>query len=277
MPNLIKGTFHFHSTYSHDGKNSLREIADSLMAQGFSFCLMTEHFEDFDAAKFDRYVAEANEVSKATGFILIPGVEVDITGLHTIVFPARSFEEVATRDWTAENSQWPIFKVLAHPSKYPFELLRTHLEKYNVDAIELWNQQADSRYMPPLTFLAELKGQVRRHGIRGFFGTDLHSTRLSVANAISFNSEGPLTAESILSALMQGDFTATNLPTGIEFKNGSAGTDLDTWIQSVTTRPYNSAKLRMRARRGLRWLYKLLPREAQHSLNDFKNFVRNKV
>src|SRR5258705_8671925 len=117
MQNLIQGTFHFHSTYSHDGRNTLREIASSLREKGFSFCLMTEHFEDFDAPKFNRYVAEANEVTKSTGFIFIPGVEVDISGLHTIVFPVHDYDEISKMEWAEVETNRRVCKVLAHPSK----------------------------------------------------------------------------------------------------------------------------------------------------------------
>jgi len=48
MRDSIDGAFHFHSTYSHDGKNTLSEIASTLSEAGLSFCVMTEHFEDLD-------------------------------------------------------------------------------------------------------------------------------------------------------------------------------------------------------------------------------------
>src|ERR1019366_7912316 len=72
MQELIQGTFHFHSTSYHDGRNTLREVAHALRERGFSFCVMTEHFEDFDEAKFDRYIAELESCTQSTGFILCP-------------------------------------------------------------------------------------------------------------------------------------------------------------------------------------------------------------
>ena len=49
---------------------------------------MTEHFEDFDAATLDRYLRSAGD--DTTGFVVIPGIEVHLSGLDTIVFPVRT-------------------------------------------------------------------------------------------------------------------------------------------------------------------------------------------
>jgi hypothetical protein len=277
MHTSIQGTFHFHSTYSHDGKNTLGEIAASLKAKGFSFCLMTEHFEDLSVTTFNRYIQEANGVTEATGFILVPGIEVDLSGLHTIIFNVHDYDEISQMAWAPDRCSRLPFKILAHPSKYPFERVQAHMEKYNINGLELWNQQADSVYLPPLKFLNLLKTHVGRNEIIGFFGCDLHDTHLSVANILSLQSQSPPTAEAILTALLRGDFVAMNLPTGIEFRNGPGGTDLASWIEEVTSKPYYQAKLRMGTRQILRWLYKSLPRGAQRFLNNTKNYLRNKI
>src|SRR5262245_19573668 len=148
MRNDLQGTIHFHSTYSHDGRSTLREIALTLKERGLAFCLMTEHFEDFDAAKFSRYVQEAEAVTRETGFMLIPATEVDLSGLHTIVFPVQEYADVVRLANGHNNGPNRMFKLLAHPTKYPFELVLKHLEKYDIDGIELWNQEADGRYLP---------------------------------------------------------------------------------------------------------------------------------
>lgn len=66
MGNFLQGTFQFHSTYSHNGRSTLREMESTLQRSGFSFCVMTVHFADFDVPKLDRYIREWNEVSKLT-------------------------------------------------------------------------------------------------------------------------------------------------------------------------------------------------------------------
>jgi len=164
MP-VSKGTFHFHSTYSHDGRSTLDEIARTLQDRGFKFCVMTEHFEDFDSSKFDRYLHETRRTSEKCGFTLLPGVEINLSGLDTIIFPARSYEEIFLLATEGKEPEEPLFKVLAHASKYPFEAITRHLNAYKIDGLEIWNQQADGSYRPPFPLLNFLKGgaQVDRY------------------------------------------------------------------------------------------------------------------
>jgi len=273
---VIQGTFHFHSTYSHDGKNTLSETVSSLNALGFSFCVMTEHFEDFDAPKLERYVREAHELTDRTGFLVIPGVEVDLSGLHTIVFPVTEYAEIA-RFAQGQDTDFPLFKILAHPSKYSFEKVARHVEKYHINGVELWNQQADGRYTPPLAFLALLKGQPWRNRCRYFFGCDLHNSRFAPSNVISIQAGIPLASEAVVSALTEGNFIARNVPTGIEYSNGSDRTDFDAWLQAVSRKSNYRGKILRGVRSCLKSIYRMLPRDVRHSLNDFKNFVRDKV
>lgn len=277
MPALIDGTFHFHSTYSHDGRNTLPEIASTLSGRGLKFCIMTEHFEDFDPPKFDRYVQEMDAVSRSSGFFLIPGIEVNLAGLDTIMFPVRDYNEIAQRAPDGKEGQPPMFKVLAHASKYSFEAVATHLAKYDIDGVEIWNQQADGSHIPPIALLESIKKQSWRRQYRYFFGCDLHSTNLTVANVLSVPALSGQTSEAIIHALSTGAFVSRNIPTGIEYRNGLDPTDFDVWLQELLRRPYYRGKLLRGLRRCLKSVYQRLPRDTQHSLNHIKNFVRNKV
>ena len=53
MQETIQGTFHFHSTYSHDGRSTLSEIASALRTAGMAFCVLTDHFDPCDGAGID--------------------------------------------------------------------------------------------------------------------------------------------------------------------------------------------------------------------------------
>jgi hypothetical protein len=277
MPELIDGTFHFHSTYSHDGKNCLQEIASSLSARGLRFCIMTEHFEDFDAPTFDRYLEEINTVSGNTGFLLIPGIEVNLSGLDTIIFPVQGYEEIARLVSEGRDGQRRMFKVLAHASKYKFEAIARHLRNYKIDGVEIWNQQADGSHIPPLGLFEWVKSQSWGSQYRYFFGCDLHNVNLTVANVLSVPRLNSQNEEAIVNSLIHGDFLSRSLPTGIEYRNGSEATDFDAWLRTLRRRRYYWGELLQSARRCLKVVYKMLPRDAQHSLNDIKNFVRNKV
>lgn len=277
MQQFIRGAFHFHSTYSHDGRSTLLEIASSLGRQGLCFCVMTEHFEDLDAPKFDRYVREADAITKSGGFVLIPGVEVNLSGLDTIVFPVREYGEISRMRWAGDEADDRVLKVLAHPSKYPFGLVHAHLERYKINGLELWNQEADGKYIPPLSFLALLRTEPQRSQLRYLFGCDLHSASLTVANIVSLAAPHEQTAAGIVRALAGGSFVTRNIATGIEYHNGSQAGGFDAWAEAVLGRPYFGARLRRSARRCLRSCYKMLSPRAQRSLNDIKNFIRNKV
>jgi hypothetical protein len=276
MPDY-KGTFHFHSTHSHDGRSSLPEIARTLKGRGFKFCIMTEHFEDFDALKLDRYIRETKTISESYGFLLLPGVEVNLSGLDTIVFPVREYEEIAQLASQGKDSQRPMFKVLAHASKYPFDAIGRHLKTYKIDGVEIWNQQVDGSHIPPFRLLEFLKSQPWRGDYRYFFGCDLHDVKLTVANVLSVSAKDGQTSDAIVRALISGDFVSESLPTGIEYRNGSETTDFDSWLAAVEQRSYHRGELLQGVRRCLKSVYKILPRGTQHSLNDIKNFVRNKV
>jgi len=277
MRESIQGTFHFHSTYSHDGRSSLGEIASTLKRRGFSFCIMTEHFEDFDAPKFGSYVQECGEVSRSSEFLLIPGMEVDLSGLHTIVFPVSNYEEIASISSEGKNNQRHLFKVLAHPSKYSSAAVAQHLDRYAIDGIELWNQQADGSHIPPMRFLETLKSRPRRNDYRYFFGCDIHNVRLTVANTISVSTAIPPTVGAISQALVQGAFVSRNLSTGIEYRNGVDPGDFDLWLRTLLERSYVRGRVLRTVRNSLKFFYRRLPPNVQHSLNDVKNFVRNKV
>lgn len=277
MQKLIRGAFHFHSKYSHDGRSTLQEIASALSERGFSFCVMTEHFEDFDAAKLDRYVQELKEVSESSGFLFIPGIEVHLSGLDTIIFPVRDYSQIAQFVSEGKDSQPSLVKVLAHPSKYLFEDVVSHLAKHHLDGIELWNQQADGRHMPPVDFLESLNAYPGRNRYRYYFGCDLHSANLTVANVLLLSSLNCGTTESVTKALIDGDFVSRNETTGIELRNGSEGIDFGAWLEAVSDESYSRAKLLRSVRHCLKTIYRVLPKHAQDSLNDFKNFVRNMV
>ena len=155
MKETIQGTFHFHSTYSHDGRSTLSEIASALRTAGMAFCVLTDHFEDFSAPKFNEYLRETREDTEKSGFLLIPGIEVNLSGLDTILFPVRDYDEIAQFASDGTGSANRLCKVLAHASKYPFEKVVKHLQQYQIQGVEIWNQQADGCHIPPFKLLDE--------------------------------------------------------------------------------------------------------------------------
>jgi len=275
----LYGTVHFHSTYSHDGRSTLDDIARTLSRRGLAFCIMTEHFEDLSPRDFDRYVAEARRISDTTGFLLIPGVEADVSGLHTMLFPVQDYSETVRVSEGSDEARGRMLRILAHPSKYDDVMILKHLEQHAVDGIELWNQQADGRYLPPVRALELFKSHPGRSTFRYYFGCDIHDVHLSVSNVLQvLLPEGRVeTVDAVVEQLRRGYFTSRNLHSGVEFQNGSPLTDFDLWVQGVQkTAAYSARGLRM-LRQTLRACYKALPRDMQRSLNTVKNYVRNTV
>jgi PHP domain-containing protein len=277
MQQVVRGTFHFHSKYSHDGRSTLNEIASALRSRGFSFCIMTEHFEDFDREKFKRYIDEVDALNRSGDFLFIPGVEVNLTGLDTILFPARNFEACVQFASTGKDGDKSMFKVLAHASKYSFADTLRHLQTYDIDGIELWNQQADGRYLPPFALLKAFQSHPRRNEFCYLFGCDLHDADLAVSNVITLQKPIDWTPEALMRQIIQKDFVVSNLCTGVDYVNGPSKGQFDRWLDGALKRSYARGKCLAVARRLMKAFYKMLPRRAQHSINDFKNFVRNHV
>lgn len=277
MDKMIHGTFHFHSTFSHDGLSSLDEIASTLRRRGFSFCVMTEHFEDFDPPKFQHYLEEINRVNGKGDFVLVPGVEVNLSGIDTIIFPAKDYESCAGfsgRKMGDDNAQ---FSVVAHPSKYRFDAVAAHLARYNITGFEMWNQQADGSHIPPVEMLRMLRGHSGRAGYRYFFGCDLHDVKLTVSNYLSIPRSVPMNVEAIAAEVARGTCRASNSRTGVSYCNGPATQELDQWIGTVIGGSYFKGRVLRCVRRPLRGIYRILPRGVTRVLNNFKNYVRNKV
>ena len=92
------GIVHVHSDYSHDGRDSLEELQAFASARGITFVGLTEHAEDFDAARFDQYREHCGRAS-ADGVRLIPGLEFrfeGFPGLHLLALGLRAWIEPRT-------------------------------------------------------------------------------------------------------------------------------------------------------------------------------------
>lgn len=273
----MRGTFHFHSNYSHDGRNELKAIESSLRAQGYSFCIMTEHFEDFDAEKFDRYLQEVGAINRQPGFLLIPGMEIKLSGIDTIVFPAPDYEACGRFARDGSLTAAGVMTVVAHPSKYSYKQVVRHLDRFKIEGIELWNQQADGGHMPPFAFINSLSTEPWRARYTYLFGCDLHDISLTVANVLTLPETVPLEAGRIVAEIRAGRFVSTNLRTGIEHRNSPEPAAFDRWWGQVRSRSYGKARFLKGVRRTLKVMYDGLPRPVRRSLNHFKNRVRNKI
>ena len=67
-----EGVFHVHSSFSHDGKKSLRELSCYLKERGIHFCILADHFEDFNEKTFNDYLVQIREITSTGKFLFIP-------------------------------------------------------------------------------------------------------------------------------------------------------------------------------------------------------------
>jgi hypothetical protein len=100
---------------------------------------------------------------------------------------------------------------------------------------------------------------------------------LKVTNMLSIERPGAMTAAAIVDVFRRGQFLSRNTTTGVEFRNGAEPADLSAWLTTVRRKSYLRGRVMRAIRRTLRLVYRTLPRDTQHSLNDFKNAVRNRV
>lgn len=173
------GIVHVHSSYSHDGRDTLEKLRDASHARGIGFIGLTDHAEDFDGGVFERYVAHCRALS-SPALRLIPGLEfrfAGFPGLHLLAFGLTRFIEPATpRDFIRLTRDTSGFTMVAHPVLPDYEVPDEVTAA--IDALEVWNAAYNTRYLPDPRAI-RLLGQMRRQRpeIVGVAGLDQHDSR----------------------------------------------------------------------------------------------------
>ena len=175
----VYGAIHMHSDYSHDGRDSLESLRESCMARGMSFVGMTDHAEDLVPEEFEEYGQRCAELSEP-GFTMIPGLEFRFAGLRGVHLLA-----LGLREWIAPTTPAEFFEqaraaarmtVLAHPVLARYEIPDVVLEQ--VDAIEVWNGNYNTRYLPdPRSIRLVHEVRRRRPELVATVGLDQHDSR----------------------------------------------------------------------------------------------------
>jgi hypothetical protein len=274
---VYRGVIHLHSAYSHDGRDSIPDLARTLSGNGFDFCILTDHFEDFDARAFDRYHAEIAAVNEDGDFVVVPAIEAEFENVHVIFVPVGSFAEiqgiVAARDLSGSEA----VKLLVHPAKYDIETTITFLRDHEFDGVELWNQIADGKYSPPRDHLRALLSRIRPD-LRGhFFGGDIHNCRHTVANYLTIPADGPLTTDHVIDALRRRRYVSHNRQTGLSVSAEQTAGELVAWLDAAARARSPRAALIAGIARVLKGIYHLLPRRVQKRVNSFKNSVKSRL
>lgn len=143
------GVVHLHTEYSHDGRDSIADLAVWARELGLQFVAITDHAEDLDEADWDELVDDCARHSSAD-LILFPGLEFrfqGFTGVHLLACGLQRFISPATPEefirLTADNAALTIG---AHPIIWrrscPNDVLAA------LDAVEVWNGAYNTRYLP---------------------------------------------------------------------------------------------------------------------------------
>jgi len=166
----VKGVSHIHSTYSYDGRLTLRELKKFFLKRGFQFLLLTEHIEKLDRKKIDSLIKECTNLSDEN-FVFVPGIEIDKYKL--IILGIRKAIEFRSPEEFIEKiiKQRPLF-VLAHPILIKKEIP----EKYSnlVEGCEIWNLKYDSPIIPRTSSLNLIKKLNMTKKVFGILGLDFH-------------------------------------------------------------------------------------------------------
>jgi hypothetical protein len=173
------GVLHVHSDYSHDGRDSLESVREFALERGISFVGMTDHAEDLDRARFQRYVEHCGALSDDR-VVLIPGLEFRFAG-----FPGLHLLALGLRQWIAPPRPEVLIEtarmvaaltVLAHPVLTEYRVPESVLD--GINAIEVWNANYNTRYLPDPRAIRLLHlARRRRRELVGVVGLDQHDRR----------------------------------------------------------------------------------------------------
>lgn len=266
----LKGIFHVHSNFSHDGKNSLDEIVKTCKKKGLDFCVLTDHYEDFNKATFNEYLREIGRINSRKDFFLIPGIEISFGDIHIITFPLEDYLNIENKiiiDYLREQS---LFTVVAHPSKNDFEKLGKII-KY-VNGFELWSQRADGNYFPTLKFVKKVKrNNIFLKKIK-FFGLDLHDIKDPINNVLEVNiTNSNAEMGLIIDSLKKGNFNNINLKTNLSIRGNDTNFDL---LEDIPISNCMRGMLIRLLRNTMRIFYIPLGKYKFKSIENAKNFVK---
>lgn len=172
------GAVHVHTAYSHDGRDTLEQLAEWARERGIAFVGLTDHAEDLDAGMWEEYVAHCADVSDDRTR-LIPGLEFRFkgyTGLHLLAFGlTRWIEPTTPGEFAAMTRTAARFTAVAHPVlakwRVPDEVRAV------VDAVEVWNASYNTRYLPDPRAIALLREiRATRPAVVAIAGLDQHDS-----------------------------------------------------------------------------------------------------
>ncbi len=203
----LTGAVHVHSAYSHDGHDPLDRVRDYAVAAGIRFIAMTDHAEDFDAARFAEYVEACRALSDER-VTIIPGLEFRFArhrGLHLLACGLDQWLQPPTLEAFAENvADAAHLTILAHPVLTAYRIPPVVYDC--IDAVEVWNASYNTRYLPDPRAISLLRAVRRqRPAVVAVAGLDQHDASNDRRTRVVLDDERDLADP--LVAIRDGRFT----------------------------------------------------------------------
>jgi len=200
---LLKGIVHVHSTYSHDGKLTIEEIANICRKHEYDFAIITEHTESMNERKVKELVKECKQNSDEK-LILIPGIELATKeDIHILGIGVKKFSDEKKIEKVIEFiHKSKGIAVLAHPHKYK-KLPKNKFEK--LDGIEIWNFEYEgiTPRMSNIKLFKELKKKNKK--LFAYSGLDFHRM-FHDRDILTFVKTKSFSEKEILTVLKKGEF-----------------------------------------------------------------------
>lgn len=168
----VRGLFHIHTTYSHDGHLEPAVIRERTLGFGCAFAVVCDHAEDLGPALYRRLVEACARTSDGA-FLLVPGLEYAFGTVHLLGIGAD-------RQVGAENPAACLeavreaggMTVWAHPR---LSDLRRHERWDLLDGIEVWSARYGTKYAPSARLCRAVR-TLRERGasLSAYPGLDAH-------------------------------------------------------------------------------------------------------
>jgi predicted metal-dependent phosphoesterase TrpH len=204
----IRLASHIHSSWSDDSSWTLPRLVVQLRRAGFQGALISDHDRTMTDDRWQRAQQECAAVGRATGFLLVPGVEYQDPDhvTHVPVFGAAPFygRSPDTGDLLRAAHTDGAATVFAHPAR------RDAWERFNaawapnLSGIEVWNRKYDG--ITPNTWAVRT---ATTYGLNSFVSLDFHGRRQLYPLAMRVQSDARMTSADVVKALRNGDCRAS--------------------------------------------------------------------
>jgi len=204
---MSKGLLHFHSNFSYDGHNSIQEIVEWAKLEGLDFIILTEHDNDYDTEKYDKYVKECSINSNE--IIIVPGIEYsfglkrhihfNVFGVNEFIKTNNSIEDLPRFLKYVEDKGG--LSILNHPKSITKEI--KNVDFSSLFGVELWNTKSDFLYSPDPRTYKFIKRKLINKAI--FATSDIHKIPKKIYAKIS-SDESIVDTKSVIDLIRERKF-----------------------------------------------------------------------